>query len=92
MLQQDSIIHRQYRIKPIRCEPEDQTSIRIDVAKEHINGDILLLRLTSNKKKVIGFDAQLNKKKPRKNVSGRVLEIIPQMWKYDCTKTETKIV
>lgn len=46
--EQEPIIPRKYRIKPIRGEPEDQTNIRIEVAKERVKGDIQLLRLRSN--------------------------------------------
>lgn len=62
--EQEPIIPRKYRFKPIRGEPEDQTNIRIEVAKARVKGDIQLLRLRSNnsQKKVIDFDAQMEKK------------------------------
>lgn len=89
--EQEPIIPRKYRIKPIRGEPEDQTNIRIEVAKERVKGDIQLLRLRSNnsQKKVIDFDAQMEKE-IRNNASGRVLEILLKMWESDCTKEEQK--
>lgn len=43
--EQEPIIPRKYRIKPIRGEPKDQTNIRIEVTKKRVKGDIQLLRL-----------------------------------------------
>lgn len=59
----EPILPRKFRIKPIREEPNDQTNIRIEVAKERLRGEIQLLRLRSNKSRenVIEYDTEMEK-------------------------------
>lgn len=59
----EPILPRKFRIKPICEEPNDQTNIRIEVAKERLRGEIQLLRLRSNKsrEKVIEYDTEMEK-------------------------------
>lgn len=82
---------RKFSIKPIREEPNDQTNIRIEVAKERLRGEIQLLRLRSNKsqEKVIEYDTEMEKVLKNK-ASGRVLEILLNMWESDCKREEQK--
>lgn len=82
---------RKFRIKPIREEPYDQRNIRIEVAKERLRGEIQLLRLRSNKsqEKVIEYDTEMEKVFKNK-ASGRVLEILLNMWESDCKREEQK--
>lgn len=84
----ESVLPKKFRIKPIREEPNNQTNIRIKVPKERLRGEIQLLRLRSNKsqEKVIEYDTEMEKVLKNK-ASGRVLEILLNMWESDC-KTE----
>lgn len=87
----EPILPRKFRIKPIREEPYDQRNIRIEVAKERLRGEIQLLRLRSNKsqEKVIEYDTEMEKVLKNK-ASGRVLEILLNMWESDCKREEQK--
>jgi hypothetical protein len=85
------IIPRKFRIPEIRGEPESQTDVRAGVAIERVKGEIQLLRLRSsnNQEKVINIDQRINTKLVDL-ASGRVLEILQEMWKSDCEKEEKK--
>ena len=43
--QENPVIPRKFRIKPINGEPSDQTDVRIEIAKKRVMGEILLLRM-----------------------------------------------
>lgn len=83
------ILPRKYRITEIPGEPEEQKNIRANMAVERVKGEIQLLRMRSenSQNKVIEIDEQMGSEL-KKKASGRILDILENMWKVDCEKEE----
>ena len=87
--QENPVIPRKFRIKPKRGEPSDQTDVRIEIAKKRVMGEIQLLRMRAenNQAKIITFDSEIERELNSK-ASGRILELLQEMWTSDCRKEE----
>lgn len=85
------ILPRKYRITEIPGEPEEQKNIRANMAVERVKGEIQLLRMRSenSQNKVIEIDEQMGSEL-KKKASGRILDILENMWKADCEKEEKR--
>mgnify|MGYP003692457351 CR=1 FL=1 len=81
------ILPRTFRIPEIRGEPEEQKTIRANMAKERVRGDFRLLRMRAEKsqEKIFNTDEEMNKVLKNK-ASGRILEILANFWKLDCER------
>ena len=87
--QENPVIPRKFRIKPIKGEPSDQTDVRIEIAKKRVMGEIQLLRMRAenNQAKIITFDSEIERELNSK-ASGRILELLQEMWTSDCREEE----
>ena len=85
------ILPRKFRILEIRGEPGEKKTIRSNMAIERVRGEIRLLRMRAEKSQENIFNTAEEMNKVLKyKASGRILEILENLWKLDCEREEKR--